>query len=47
MLDRVAGGTTARGDLDFAIDRGEVGVDRARANDQPLGYLRISESLRH
>ena len=47
MLDRETGGTTARGDLDFALDRGQVGVDRARANDQLLGYLRISESLRH
>ena len=45
MLDGVAGGGAARGHLDFAINGGEVGVDRARTDDELLGDLRIGEAL--
>ena len=45
MVDGVAGGGAAGGNLDFAIDRGEVVVDSARANHQFLGDLCISPAL--
>jgi hypothetical protein len=36
-----------RGDLDFAIDRGQVGVDGARTDDEMLGDLGVGESFRY
>ena len=45
MVDGVAGGSAAGGDLDFAIDRGEVVVDSARTDHQLLGDLCIGQSL--
>ena len=41
MLDRVAGGSAARGDLDFPIDRGQVVVDGTGTDDELVGDLRI------
>src|SRR5258707_597183 len=47
MLDGVAGGGTARGDPELAVNRGEVKVDRARTDDELLGYLGIGQPLCH
>lgn len=44
MVDGVAGGSAAGGDLDFAIDRGEVVVDCARTDHQLFGDLGIGQS---
>lgn len=46
LFERIACGSTARGDLDFPIDRLQVGVDRARTDDELLGDLGVSQSLR-
>ena len=45
MLDRVAGSSGSRGDLDFAIDRGQMVVDGARADHEAFGDLGIGQSL--
>jgi hypothetical protein len=45
VLDGIAGGGAAGGDLDFAVDGGEVVVDGARADDELVGDLRIGQSL--
>ena len=47
MLKGVAGGGTARGDPNFAVDRGQVPVDGATSDDQLVSYLRIDQPLRH
>jgi|SRR2546429_7125525 len=47
VLNGIAGSSSARGDLNFAVDRGQVRVDSARADDQLLGYLRVGESFRY
>src|SRR5258708_17506560 len=47
MLDGEASGGTARGDAELAVDRGQVPVDGARADGEPLGDLSIGESLCH
>ena len=45
MLNSVARGGTAGGNSDLAIDRGEMGVDRARADDELRCHLLIRQSL--
>ncbi len=45
VLDGIAGGGAAGGDLDFAVDRGQVVVDGAGADDELVGDLRVSEAL--
>ena len=45
LVERVACGGTTRGNLDFPIDRLQVGVDRARADDELLGNLGVGQSL--
>src|SRR5260370_3334818 len=45
LVERIACGSTARGDLDFPIDRLQVGVDRARTDDELFGDLGVSQSL--
>src|SRR5438270_12318886 len=47
VLNSVAGGGTARGNPDLAVDRGQVPVDRATTDDQLLGYLGVGQSLGH
>ena len=47
MLHCVARGCAAGGNLDFAIDRGEVVVDGTRTDHQLFGDLYIGQSLRH
>ena len=47
VLEGVAGGGTAGGDADLAVDRGQVRVDGARADDKAFGYLLIGEALGH
>src|SRR6266567_3292860 len=37
----------ARGDPDFAIDRGQVPVDGTRTDDELFGYLGVGEPLGH
>ncbi len=45
MLDSVASGSAARGNLYLAIDRGQVGIDGAGADDQVFGDLGIGQAL--
>src|SRR5260221_10090147 len=45
LFERIACGSTTRGDLDFPIDRLQVGVDRARTDDELCGDLGVSQSL--
>src|SRR2546421_8057886 len=45
LFERVACGSTARGDLDFPVDSLQVGVDRARTDDELCGDLGVSQSL--
>ena len=40
-LECLTSGGSCGGDLDLAVDRGEVMVDRTRADDQLLGNLCI------
>src|SRR5947209_18869411 len=47
VLNGIAGSSSARRDLNFAVDRGQVRVDSGRADDQLLGYLRVGESFRY
>lgn len=46
VLNRVAGGSAARGDPDLAVDRGQVPVDGARS-DELFCDMGIGESLGH
>ena len=46
MVDGVAGGGAAGGNLDFLVDRGEVVINRAGTDHQLLGDLSIGHSLR-
>ena len=45
VLDGIAGGGGSRGDLDFAVDGGEVVVDGAGTDEELVGDLRVGESL--
>src|SRR5215831_8083341 len=45
ILKSVAGGGYSRRDSELAVDRSQVPVDRARADDQLFGYLCIGEAL--
>ena len=45
MLECITGGGSSGGDLDLAVDRGEVMVDSTRADDQLLGNLCIGPTL--
>ena len=45
LLNGVAGGGTARGDLDLAVYRSEVRVDGARTDDELLGHLGVGQPL--
>src|SRR6266704_1945498 len=45
LFESIACGCTARGDLDFPIDRLQVGVDRARTDDEVFGDLGVGQSL--
>src|SRR6266702_1927898 len=45
LFERIACGSTARGDLDFPVDSLQVGVDRARTDDELCGDLGVSQSL--
>src|SRR5437588_9293037 len=47
MFHSVARSASARGDLNFVVDRGQVGVDRSRTDDKLFGDVRIGESLCH
>ena len=47
VFDGVARGSSARGDPDLAINRGQMGIDGAGADDQTFGHLLIGQSLRH
>ena len=47
MLYRIARGGYSGGDPDLAINRGQVCVNGAGADDQMLGYLLIGQSLCH
>jgi len=44
LLDGEAGGGTKRGDLELAVDRGQVVVDGAEADDQLFGDLDVGQS---
>ena len=45
VLEGKEGRGVARGDSKFAIDGAQVGIDRARADDQGFGDLHIGQSL--
>src|SRR5262245_5234178 len=45
MVDRVPDRGRPRGDAELAVDRAQVRVDRPRADDQPLGDLRVGQPL--
>ena len=47
MLNRVARSSTPRGGLHFAVGRGQVGFDDARADDKLFRNLGISETPCH
>ena len=47
VLNGIAGGGTARGDTNLAINRGQVVVDDAGTDDELFGRLGIGESLGH
>jgi len=47
LLNRIAGGGTARGDAELAVDGGQVEVDGARADDELLSHLGVGEPLGH
>ena len=44
VIQGIAGRGTARGDANLAIDRGQVRVNGARADDELLGDLNIGQS---
>ena len=41
VVDGIAGGCTAGGDVYFAVDRGEVCIDGSRTDDKFFGYLAV------
>ena len=43
--ESIVSGCVTGGDANFAVNRGQVSVNGARADDQFLGYLGIGESL--
>jgi hypothetical protein len=45
MLESVACGSAARGHAELTVDRGQVPVDGARANDELLSNLGIGDPL--
>ena len=47
VLHGIAGGGTARGNLDFAIDRSQMVVDGTGADDQLLGDVRIRQIIKY
>jgi len=47
LFDRNARRGRARIAPRLVVHGGQVRVDRARADDQPLGHLRVGEPLRH
>ena len=47
MLDGVAGGGTAGGDAELAINGGQMPVDGARTDDELFGYLGVGHPLSH
>ncbi len=47
LLDGKEGCGMARGDVQFTIDGAQVGIDRARADDQYFSDLGIGEALCH
>ena len=47
FLDGVTRGSGSGGDLQFAVDRSQVVIDRSRADDEAFGDLRVRQSLCH
>ena len=47
VVHRVAGSRSTRGDLELAVDRGQVRIHRSGTDDELLSDLSVSESLRH
>lgn len=47
LLYSKAGGGRARVNAQFIVDRGQVGIDRARADDKVLSHLGVGQSLCH
>lgn len=45
MFHRVAGSSSARGDLDFAVDRGQVSIHGTWTDDELFSDLCIGQSL--
>ncbi len=45
MFKCVVGSGRACGDLDFSVDRGEVVIDSAGADDELICDLRVSQAL--
>ena len=45
MLQRIVHGGGARGDANLAVDGRQVAVDRARADHELVGDLRIAQPL--
>ncbi len=45
VFDGVAGGGGSGGDADFAVNRGQVRIDRARTDDQAFSYLLIRQAF--
>ena len=46
-LDGIARGCGSGGDLQFAVDRSQMVIDRSRADDEAFGDLRVRQSLCH
>jgi hypothetical protein len=46
VLDREAGGRVARGHVQLGVDRGQVAIDGARADDQLCGDISIGKPPR-
>src|SRR5713101_8819311 len=47
LPNSIAGGGTARGDPDLAVDHRQIPVDSATTDDQPISHLGIGEPLCH
>ena len=47
VLQSEAGGGAARIDIDLAVDRLDVGIDRIRAHNQPPGDLAVAHARGH
>ena len=47
MLESVASRRGSRGDVELAVDRSQVPVDGARADDEVVSHLGIGEALGH